>query len=492
MKSIRFFHRRYNFTSNQKDRSRCERSLMHSLRIATDAKPTKQFEWNEDLSDSNLVWLNGETLQLNSLSDEHKKRLVFTTAPAPLIRDHTKLQTRQRQYRKKIKTAITAEYKNGNGTAAKFLEEILESSGHVSYSKIEKFKTMVMSRKNQRVKMLEIYLDAHNQTQSRPNLNRTFIQEGIFKIPHQWKISNKQVSLQEYMTFTVNFLTHHFPDYPIQLVFGHDDERDMDENTGAHTHYFLSGRNKITGEFDLLKCQKVVVNQYLEKRGLDDKVLPVDDYLSKEQTRFFGEMFQKMVFEYANEHLFSKKGLIAELAPESERRSKQRQKMNQEAKLPKSEREFNFHNLIIKKKKEQLLELKHQVTDAESRLDEKNTQLNIMLGELLMLKEEQLNIQQENYALSDQVQVLRAEKQTLLIMLRTLNDELMNKLIMFCTKFFMALHTKDLGYQHKAMRFLDDAMSTLWELPDPLKIKAEELISKLSSSRKEDNFRKER
>lgn len=489
MKSIRFFHRRYNFTSNQKDRSRCERSLMHSLRISTDAKPTKQFEWNEDLSDSNLVWLNGETLQLNSLSDEHKKRLLFTTTPAPLIRDHTKLQTRQRQYRKKIKTAITAEYKNGNGTAAKFLEEVLDSLGHISYSKIDLFKTMEMSRKNQRIKMLETYLDAHNQMQSRPNLNCTFIQEGIFKIPRQWKVSNELIPLHEYVDFTVKFLTHHFPDYPINMVIGHDDERDAEENTGAHTHYFLSAKNKITGESDLLRSQKIVVNQYIEKVGLKDKALPVDADLSVEQRKFFGEIFQKMVFEYANQHLFKQKGLIAELAPETERRSKQRQKMNQEAKLPKSEREFNYHNLMIKKKKEQLLELNYQVTNTESRLDEKNTQLNIMLGELLMLKEEQLNIRQENYALSDQVQVLCAEKQTLLITLRTFNDELMNKLIMFCTKFFMALHTKDLGYQHKTMRFLDEAMNTLLELPDPLKIKAQKLISKLSPSNKEERPR---
>ena len=489
MKSIRFFHRRYNFTSNQKDRSRCDQSLKHSLRIATEAKPTKQFGWNDRLSNTNLLWRNGETFPLHSLSDESKEQLLFTTAPAPLIRDYTKIQTKHRQYRKKLKTVITAEYKNGNEAAASFLEEILKSSGHVSYSKIDLFKTMEMSRKNQRVKMLEIYLDAHNQTQSRPNLNCTFIQEGIFKIPHKWKVTNEQVSLQEYMTFTVSFLTHYFPDYPIQLVIGHDDECDIDDNTGAHTHYFLSGRNKNTGEFDLLRNQKIVVNQYIEKVGLNDKVLPVNDDLSKEQTRFFGEMFQKMVFEYANQHLFKQKGLIAELAPETERRSKQRQKMNQEAKLPKSEREFNFHNLMIKKKKEQLLELNYQVTNIESRLDKKNTQLNIMLGELLMLKEEQLNIQQENYALSDQVQVLRAEKQTLLITLRTFNDELMNKLIMFCTKFFMALHTKDLGYQHKAIRFLEEAMNTLWELPAPLKVKAQELINKLSPSKKEERPR---
>jgi hypothetical protein len=115
-----------------------------------------------------------------------------------------------------------------------------------------------------------------------------------------------------------------------------------------------------------------------------------------------------------------------------------------------------------------------------------------MVGELLMLKEEQSETQQKNSILLEKVQELRAEKQTLLITLRTFNDELMNKLTIFCTHFFMALHTKELGYQHKAIRFLDEAMNTLWELPAPLKVKAQELINKLSPSRKEDNFRKER
>lgn len=481
MKSIRFFHRRYNFTSNQKDRSRCERSLMHSLRIVTEANTAKQFEWDENLSDSNLIWRNGETLPLNSLSDEHKEQLLFTTAPTPLVRDHTKLQTRNRQYRKKIKTAITAEYKNGNDVAAKFLEEILDSSGHVSYSKIDLFKTMVMSRKNQRVKMLETYLDAHNQTQSRANLNCTFIQEGIFKIPHQWKVTNEQVSLQEYMTFTVNFLTHHFPDYPIQLVIGHDDEREIDENTGAHTHYFLSGRNKNTGEFDLLRSQKIVVNQYIEKLGLKDKVIPVDENLSVEQRKLFGEMFQKMVFEFANQHLFKQKGLIAELAPETERRSKQRQKMNQEAKLPKSQREFNFQNLMLKKQQEQLVELEHQVMNSEQKLAESSLKLNIMLGELMMLEDKQREAKKEHAVLSNQVKELRAEKQTLLMTLRTFNDELLSKLTAFCSNFFMAVHTNDLGYQDKARRFLEQTINTLWDLPEPLRIKAKALLSHLST-----------
>ncbi|MGF1908119.1 hypothetical protein L4C38_01610 [Vibrio kasasachensis] len=489
MKSIRFFHRRYNFTSNQKDRSRCERSLKHSLRIVTDVNSTKKPGWNENLSDANVIWINGDISLLDSLSDEHKIMRLYTTAPDPLIRGYTKIKTRHRQYRKKMKTAITAEYRNGNDTAAQFLEEILESSGYVSYSKIDKFKMMEMSRKNQRVKMLETYLNAHNQTQSYPNLNCTFIQEGIFKIPHQWEVSNEQISLHEYVDFTVEFLTSHFPAYPIQLVIGHDDERSEKDSTGAHTHYFLSGRNKITGEFDLLKSQKVVVNQYIEKLGLKEKALPIDKNLSVEQQKFFGEMFQKMVFEYANERLFIQNDLIAELAPDTERRSKERQKMNQEAKRPKSEREYNYYNFMIERQQEQLLELNNQVMHTEEKLENSNNQLNFLLGELLMLKGEQGEIQQENDALSEQLQVLRAEKQTLLMTLRTFNDELVAKLTTFCCNFFMALHTSDLGYQEKAKRFLENTMDALWELPDPLKIKVQALVSNLSLPSKDGSLK---
>jgi chromosome segregation ATPase len=177
--------------------------------------------------------------------------------------------------------------------------------------------------------------------------------------------------------------------------------------------------------------------------------------------------------------------LIAELAPETERRSKQRQKMNQEAKLPKSQREFNFHNLMLKKQQEQLVELEHQVMNSEQKLEESNLRLNIIRGELMMLEDKQREVKKEHVVLSNQVQELRAEKQTLLMTLRTFNDELLSKLAVFCSNFFMSVHTNDLGYQDKARRFLEQTINTLWDLPEPLRIKAKALVNHLSSQSKD-------
>lgn len=66
MKEIRFFYRRFNFTSKPGDRVKCEHSLAHSLRIAppTAANKAKKLEWNEELADSNLIWLGSNILPL--------------------------------------------------------------------------------------------------------------------------------------------------------------------------------------------------------------------------------------------------------------------------------------------------------------------------------------------------------------------------------------------------------------------------------------------
>ncbi|MDF5357097.1 hypothetical protein P3687_01850 [Vibrio parahaemolyticus] len=45
----------------------------------------------------------------------------------------------------------------------------------------------------------------------------------------------------------------------------------------------------------------------------------------------------------------------------------------------------------------------------------------------------------------------------------------------------MAVHTNDLGYQDKARRFLEQAINTLWSLPEPLRLKAKALVNHLSS-----------
>ncbi|MFA0350727.1 hypothetical protein AB4486_27880, partial [Vibrio sp. 10N.222.55.C6] len=138
----------------------------------------------------------------------------------------------------------------------------------------------------------------------------------LFKIPHQWGVGTDVISLEEYVSFTSQFLMEYFPDYEVKAVIGHDDERSVDVKTGAHAHYYLSGRNNQTGKYDLRKTQIKVVNEYIKRTAPDTKLLPDDGKLTRKLSQKFGRYFQKMLFDYANQHLFVDKGLVAKLAPE--------------------------------------------------------------------------------------------------------------------------------------------------------------------------------
>lgn len=476
MKEIRLFHRRFNLTSNQNCRAPCVKSLAHSLRIVTDENSTKKLEWSEELQHLNVIWRNGETRPLHAFSDEEKMQVLHQIAPKPSIFNHNKWTQRHRNYRLKIRKAIDSERKAGNEVVAIFLEAILQKKDFVSCRVIKEFEDLTMKRKNQRVKMLSIYRDAHNRLTERPNKNLTFIQEGIFKVPSQWQVSNELISLHEYVLFTEKFLTHHFPQYPIKAILGHDDERGEDEKTGAHTHYYLSGQNSKTGKFDLLQTQRAVVNDYIVKQGLWKKQLPIKGNMSKEKNTFFGEMFQKMLFEYANEHLFKVKGLVAVLAPETERRSEQRKKMNREAKLPKSQREFNFHNRKLEKQAEKINALKKETENVKEKLKFANDQFDDTIDRFFALEKDNKELKNNKQILREQVINLRTEEQTLQGIIRSLHDDVIGHLKNFCINLFIALHSRDLGIQKKVKEYINKALSHLLKLPAPLKERASEMI----------------
>lgn len=253
---------------------------------------------------NNLILVNEKISRLDDWPVNLRLELLYQCAPQPKLRNQNQLQEQQRKYRLKLKKAIESERTNGNVQAADFLQQIFAAKGYVSYSKIEQFSRLPMQRKNQRMNMLKTYLNAHNQLRDRPCANAVYLQEGIFKIPHQWDVNQNTLDLEEYMRFTEKFLKAHFPEYPILAIVGHDDERTPEQQTGHHPHYFLSGKNAETGEYDLHKRQIKVVNAFIQQNYPKDELLPADGKLTRKQSKVFGEYFQKMARDYANEHLF--------------------------------------------------------------------------------------------------------------------------------------------------------------------------------------------
>ncbi len=470
MKEIRLFHRRFNFSSKPAERVKCEHSLAHSLRISppTAAKKSKQLEWNHELLEKNVIWTNGQQSSLKEWSEEQRLELLYEIAPSPKKANQAKLQTQLRQYRKKVKTAVDSELKKGNQAAAQFLQAVLDMDKYVPYSRIDAFAKLTMQRKKQRIKMLETYLNAHNQLCQKPPANNLYVQEGLFKIPHQWGIGTDVISLEEYVSFTSQFLMEYFPDYEVKAVIGHDDERSVDVKTGAHAHYYLSGRNNQTGKYDLRKTQIKVVNEYIKRTAPDTKLLPDDGKLTRKLSQKFGRYFQKMLFDYANQHLFVDKGLVAKLAPESERRSEKRRDMNREASLPKLERSHNYHThqLDLTQGKIKLAEKKRVYLLDENEKTEQ--QLSQLIDDTALVEVQLNQLQVERDTMQLELSDLKAESSRLTILTQSLTQTVVPKLVDIFKKVLLAINAKDRGVLKKQSEYLSSVLNSVLDLPPGL------------------------
>lgn len=387
LRPVRLFYRHYNYSSTGTSRKKCEVSLQHSLRIAPSNNSLKKLEWNTELTSKNLVVVDGQDARLSDLSEVGRWEILSEIAPESKVRNHSKLKTQCRQYKAKLKKAVQTEYKQGNEQTAAFIQSILDSTGFISPNEVKRAEALPMARAKQRLKTLKTYVQLHNTFFDKPRSEKsTYVQEGIFKIPAKWEVGSDTISLQEYMHFTERFLQHHFPEHPIQLIVGHDDERLENENTGLHTHYFLGGRNLSTGEYDLRLREIELVNEYLNSQGRKNELLPQDGVLQHNQTRLLGKCFQQIVQDYTNKWLLNPKGMHAEFSDEREKRTEQYQHMIRQAKLPKSQRDYSYQTRILDS-----LKLDIQVLRQDQ--DRELNQLNEIKGEQVVLAYEN-NIQQ--------------------------------------------------------------------------------------------------
>ncbi|MCW1890468.1 hypothetical protein OK016_19605 [Vibrio chagasii] len=98
---------------------------------------------------------------------------------------------------------------------------------------------------------------------------------------------------EEYIEFTRQFLAHYFPQYPIEVTIGHDDERGIDQTTGCHPHYFCQDVTVKQVEYDLHKRQIQVVNQYVHQIYSVEHFFPSNGNLTRDEAQDFGMFFKE-------------------------------------------------------------------------------------------------------------------------------------------------------------------------------------------------------
>ncbi|WP_447026262.1 hypothetical protein [Vibrio sp. B1Z05] len=388
-KKIATFAAQKNYTAAPISKAKMCRSLAHTLRCLSrlTEDELKSIEWNENLSQCNYLYLDGELKPLNDLSESDRIELIESFNP-PNIQNKKQKQTQLANYTAKLKSAINSERKADNPLAANALQELLETPrNHPLRTKVlEDIKPLLKQRAKQRLNMLSKYINAHNAlTQSERSGQHTRFQEVIFKIPLQWQVSNIDVTPEHNVELVHGFLNRILPNHEIKLSVIHGDERLEHEDLCSHIHCFIDGQNRHTKEFDLRECEELAIQRYVtntlsekDQSFWEESKIKKSYYYSKLR----GEYWQAMFLLYTN-YYFEKNGIELE-ATRVEKTQEQLEKnkeMRREARLPKAKRSYNFHSRSLEEQQKlleqrALLEKEHKerkaIIDDELKIAQSN------------------------------------------------------------------------------------------------------------------------
>lgn len=366
IKSTTMLYKRLNFSVSTL--KKLGKSLKHSLRVHS--KEEKKIQWDEDLSHSNIFIVNGKPVTMNEAS-----ALSFikdTLTPFHLV-NRSKEQRKEDvetkgKYKYKIKKIIKDE---ADQPIADYLDELIDRSDYIDGEQVkEDFEAFEVSRKAQKLKSVQSYIDLHNTiTQAEKPLDgrKTVIQEAFFKFP-----MHNQVDLpaEFYVSAIQDFYAKYFPDYNVLLTVYHGDELEGGKKkVGDHPHIFIDCKNKRTGEYDLTEQQAVLANKVIKHVEFFKSYTPVN---TKQQTyqesQIIGEALQELFYKHINKKFKTENiPLVANRLEQTQESLKLRKKIRLESKKAKEDRAFNLYTM----RQEQLEEIENKLMEVAEEVENK-------------------------------------------------------------------------------------------------------------------------
>ena len=366
IKSTTMLYKRLNFSVATL--KKLGKSLKHSLRVHS--KEEKKIQWDEDLSNKNIFIVNGKPVPMNEAS-----ALSFikdTLTPFHLV-NRSKEQRKEDvetkgKYKYKIKKIIKDEA--GQPIAA-YLDNLIDRGDYIDGEQVkEDFEAFEVSRKAQKLKSVQNYIDLHNTiTQAEKPLDgrKTVIQEAFFKFP-----MHNQVDLpaEFYVSAIQDFYAKYFPDYNVLLTVYHGDELEGGKKkVGDHPHIFIDCKNKRTGEYDLTEQQAVLANKVIKHVEFFKSYTPVN---TKQQTyqesQIIGEALQELFYKHINKKFKTENiSLVANRLEQTQENLELRKKIRLESKKTKENRAFNLYTM----RQEQLEEIKNKLMEVAEEVENK-------------------------------------------------------------------------------------------------------------------------
>ncbi|OOW04810.1 hypothetical protein MF6396_06880 [Pseudomonas sp. MF6396] len=272
------------------------------------------------------------------------------------------------KYKYKIKKIIKDEA--GQPIAA-YLDNLIDRGDYIDGEQVkEDFEAFEVSRKAQKLKSVQNYIDLHNTiTQAEKPLDgrKTVIQEAFFKFP-----MHNQVDLpaEFYVSAIQDFYAKYFPDYNVLLTVYHGDELEgCKKKVGDHPHIFIDCKNKRTGEYDLTEQQAVLANKVIKHLEFFKSYTPVN---TKQQTyqesQIIGEALQELFYKHINKKFKTENiSLVANRLEQTQENLELRKKIRLESKKTKENRAFNLYTM----RQEQLEEIENKLMEVAEEVENK-------------------------------------------------------------------------------------------------------------------------
>ena len=388
IKSTTMLYKRLNFSVSTL--KKLGKSLKHSLRVHS--KEEKKTQWDEDLSHNNIFIINGNRVSMNEAS-----ALSFikdTLTPFHLV-NRSKEQRKEDvetkgKYKYKIKKIIKDEA--GQPIAA-YLDDLIDRGDYIDGEQVkEDFEAFEVSRKAQKLKSVQNYIDLHNTiTQAEKPLDgrRTVIQEAFFKFP-----MHNQVDLppEFYVSAIQDFYAKYFPDYNVLLTVYHGDELEGGKKkVGDHPHIFIDCKNKRTGEYDLTEQQAVLANKVIKNVEFFKSYTPVN---TKQQTyqesQIIGEALQELFYKHINKKFKTENiSLVANRLEQTQENLELRKQIRLESKKAKEDRAFNLYTM----RQEQLENTENKLEEVTIEVENKQQTKGTIDQEIRQSQQINLNLQ---------------------------------------------------------------------------------------------------
>lgn len=367
-------------------------SLKHSLRL--DQNEYDDFEFNPNPPHPNIAIVGGieqiltrelaEQL-LTDFNDQLQTKLKETEASDEIASEKEKLRKLKSKLVKFINATEPTEIKE-------YVTSVMEGerplvvgdyAALLNQHKIRRISQRIDLLENYTTKKREIEQNAPDRAVSR-TVNR--VKEIILVIPEPNKLAITKAYTDLLQKSVHQFYQKNFPNNDILFSFSHLDE------TTNHVHAFLDLQNTKTGKYDFSAQEFEFASQYYAKNKarldkiseppkLEDFKLP-NRSEEKQNHRFIREreswkskVMQAAFYEHFN-GLAAEHGLQAKFLPKTKDNKEFLNKIEQEAKKPKSERSHNYYTRQVEKLEQELTQKKEELTEQKTTIVTLNTTIS--------------------------------------------------------------------------------------------------------------------